>query len=108
MKTSVNLQEPFTYSVIPLIIVIVLIIGLSLYFIITRKSKTQKKLEGNIEKVPERNIKDIKQIKAKYIKNLDSIESKYNNQTIELRQAYLLISEAVRMFVFENSKLLFK
>ena len=36
-----------------------------------------------------------------YIKNLDSIESKYNNQKIELRQAYTLISEAVRMFVFE-------
>jgi len=45
MKTSVNLQEPFTYSVIPLVIVIVLIIGFTIYFIITRTVKTQKKQE---------------------------------------------------------------
>lgn len=102
MKTSVNLQEPFTYSIWLLIIVIILIIGLSIYFIITRKSKTQKRLEENIvKKIPERNIKDINKIKAKYIKKLDSIEEKYNSKSIELRQAYLLISEAIRMFVFE-------
>ena len=102
MKTSVNLQEPFTYSVIPLVIVIVLIIGFTIYLIITRKVKTQKKQEkSRAKKIPERNIKDIKQIKERYLKQLDTIESEYNNQKIELRQAYMLISEAVRMFVFE-------
>lgn len=102
MKTSVNLQEPFAYSVIPIIIVLILIILLTLYFIISWKLKKKNKIEGSIVKeIPEKNKKNIRVIKEKYIKNLDSIESQYNNQKIELRQAYLLISEAIRMFVFE-------
>ena len=40
-------------------------------------------------------------IKNKYLSQLDSIEYKYNNEMIELRKAYQLISEAIRLFVFE-------
>ena len=51
--------------------------------------------------IPEKNIKDIPVIKSKYLNQLNSIEYKYNNEMIELRKAYQLISETIRLFVFE-------
>lgn len=101
MKTSVSLQDNFTYSIIPLIFVVLLIIGLSIYFIIIKSKKKIVLKESTIKNIPERNVKDTKQIKDKYLKKLDFIENQYNGNKIKLRQAYLQISEAIRMFVFE-------
>ena len=101
MKTSVSLQDNITYSIIPLIFVVLLIIGLSIYFIIIKSKKKIVLKESTIKNIPERNVKDTKQIKDKYLKKLDFIENQYNGNKIKLRQAYLQISEAIRMFVFE-------
>lgn len=102
MRTTINLQEPFTYSFIPLIITFLLIIGFTIYIILSKKSKDNVK--GKMEEVkviPERNIKNIPVIKNKYLQQLNDIEDKYTNKKIELRKAYQLISEAIRLFVFE-------
>lgn len=102
MQTSINLQEPFTYSVIPLVIASFLVILITLYLIFSRKRKEKVKLqEKEVKEIPEKNIKNIPVIKGKYLNQLDSIEYKYTNQLIELRNAYQLISEAIRLFVFE-------
>lgn len=102
MQTSINLQEPFTYSIIPLIGTIILIIAITCYFIYLKRVKAKEKVEEIIVKeIPERNIKNIPVIKNKYLAQLDAIEYKYENKMIELRKAYQLISEAMRMFVFE-------
>lgn len=102
MRTTINLQEPFTYSFIPLIITFLLIIGFTIYIILSKKVK--EKVKGKIEEVkviPERNIKNMPVIKNKYLQQLNDIEDKYINKKIELRKAYQLISEAIRLFVFE-------
>lgn len=102
MRTTINLQEPFTYSFIPLIITFLLIIGFTIYIILSKKSKDN--IKGKMEEVkviPERNIKNIPVIKNKYLQQLNDIEDKYINKKIELRKAYQLISEAIRLFVFE-------
>ena len=99
MQTSIKLQDPFKYSVIPLIIllsVIFLITFCLIYLKIRKKSK-----EVTVKEIPEKNIKNIPVIKGKYINLLDSIEYKYKNNEITLRTAYQQISEAIRMFVFE-------
>ena len=104
MQTSINLQEPFTYSVIPLIIASCLVVIATCYFILSRKRKTKDntKFDKNkVKEIPEKNIKNIPVIKGKYLNQLDSIEYKYKNEMIELRNAYQLISEAIRLFVFE-------
>lgn len=102
MQTSINLQEPFTYSIIPLIITLCLTVTITCYLIYTRKKKEKVKvLENEIKVIPEKNIKDIPVIKSKYLNQLNSIEYKYNNEMIELRKAYQLISETIRLFVFE-------
>ena len=97
MQTFINLQEPFTYSIIPIIITICLIILLTYYL---SKSKNKKQIIS-VKVIPEKNIKDIPVIKSKYLQQLDAIEEKYVNRKIELRNAYQLISEAIRLFVFE-------
>ena len=99
MQTSINLQEPFIYSFIPLLIVIVLIILLTFYFIKHRKKKVIE--EKDIKVIPEKNVKNIPVIKSKYLKQLEEIEYKYENEKISLRQAFQLISQTIRMFVFE-------
>lgn len=102
MRTTINLQEPFTYSFLPLIITFLLIIGFTIYIILSKKPKD--KVKGKMEEVkviPERNIKNIPVIKNKYLQQLNDIEDKYTNNKIELRKAYQLISEAIRLFVFE-------
>ncbi len=100
MQTSINLQEPFIYSIIPLIIAIGLIVIETLYLIHLKKKKIIEE-KNEIKVIPEKNIKNIPVIKGKYLNQLDSIEYKYTNQMIELRTAYQLISEAIRLFVFE-------
>lgn len=102
MQTTINLQEPFTYSIIPLIIILFLTLSITYYLIYSRKRKEKvKEVESEVKVIPERNIKNVPVIKSKYLSQLDSIEYKYNNQMIELRKAYQLISEAIRLFVFE-------
>lgn len=102
MQTSINLQDPFTYSSIPLIITITLIIIFTIYFIYLRIVKSKEILEEvEIKEIPEKNIKNIPVIKSKYLAQLDAIEYKYENKMIELRKAYQLISESMRLFVFE-------
>ena len=102
MQTSINLQEPFTYCVIPLIVVIGLVVTMTCYLIYSKRTKQKIKIEQEkVKAIPEKNIKNIPVIKGKYLNELDSIEYKYANQMIELRKAYQLISEAIRLFVFE-------
>ncbi len=98
MQTTVNLQEPFTYSIIPLIIGIFLIGGITFFLLYKKKTQVE---EIKIKEIPEKNIKNVPVIKEKYLKQLALIEQKYTKNEIELRKAYQLISEAIRLFVFE-------
>jgi hypothetical protein len=66
-----------------------------------KKKKEVRVKEDSLKVIPERNIKNIPIIKGKYLEQLDSIEYKYTNNMIDLRKAYQLISESIRMFVFE-------
>ena len=102
MQISIDLLEPYTYSIIPLIIVITIVLLESYYFIYLRnKNKKINIKENSVKEIPEKNIKNIPVIKNKYLIQLDLIENKYTNNKIELRKAYQMISEAIRLFVFE-------
>lgn len=102
MQTTINLQKNFTYSFIPLIIIFLLIIGFTIYIVISKKAKNNvKEKPKRVKEIPEKNIKNIPVIKNKYLLQLNDIEDKYTNKRIELRKAYQLISEAIRLFVFE-------
>ena len=101
MQTTISLQELFMYSVIPLILTILLIIGFTIYLLFSRKKLDNKKKNGDVKTIPDKNIKNIPAIKSKHLEQLGIIEIEYNNKKINLRKAYQLISETVRLFVFE-------
>ena len=74
MQTFINLQEPFTYSLIPLIIVTFVIIAMTCYLIYSKKTKEKSKVDENeIKVIPEKNIKNIPVIKSKYLNQLDTM-----------------------------------
>ena len=104
MHTSVNLQEQASYSVIPLLLII-LVLGLLtiiLIFIYIKSPKKEVKINNKkVKEIPEKNIKNIPVIKNKYLEQLDSIKYKYDHEMVDLRKAYQLISETIRLFVFE-------
>lgn len=100
MQTSINLQEPFAYSIIPLIIIMGLILIETCYLICSRKKKEVNSVD-EVKVIPEKNKKNVPVIKGKYLDQLDTIEYKYTSNDIELRKAYQMISEAIRLFVFE-------
>lgn len=102
MQTTIKLQEPFTYSIIPLIITICFILAMTFYLIYLNIKKKKVRVEDDhLKVIPEKNIKNVPVIKDKYLEQLNSIEYKYTNNMIDLRKAYQLISESIRMFVFE-------
>lgn len=102
MQTTIKLQEPFTYSIIPLIITICFVLAMTFYLIYLNIKKKKVRVEDeHLKVIPEKNIKNVPVIKDKYLEQLNSIEYKYTNNMIDLRKAYQLISESIRMFVFE-------
>ena len=101
MQTSISLQDMYQYKIFIAFVLIFIVLYIT-YYLITHKANDYKKIVNNeVKEIPEKNIKNLKIIKGKYISQLESIEYKYKNQMIELRKAYQLISETIRMFVFE-------
>ena len=104
MQTSINLQNNFFYPLILFILLIVLIIGFTVYLIYEKRKQILhfiNKFEPKVKEIPEKNIKNIPVIKNKFLKQLEEIETDYENKKIKLRIAYQKISQEIRMFVFE-------
>lgn len=101
MQTSVNLQDPFSYSIYPELIILILLVLLTISIIIYRKLKNRPKIEIENEEIKKLDEKDINRIKEKYLKRLDNIEEKLNSNKISVRHAYQMLSANIRYFVFE-------
>lgn len=99
MQTSVNLQELFSYNICYIIIILVLIIGLTLYIL---NVKNRKKV---IIEIKEINKKDKEEIKRKYIEKLDGIDRQIRNSEITTRIAYQELSKDIRCFVYEMTNI---
>lgn len=101
MQTSVNLQDPFSYSIYPELIILILLVLLTISIIIYRKLKNRPIIEIENEEIKKLDEKDINRIKEKYLKRLDNIEEKLNSNKISVRHAYQMLSANIRYFVFE-------
>lgn len=98
MQTSVSLQEPYSFSIVPIIVLIIIASALVIVLLFLKKNKNEK---SEVKAIPQKNIKNIPAIKNKHLRELEAIEYQYKNNKLELRKAYQLISENVRLFVFE-------
>lgn len=97
MQTSVNLQEPFSYSIWYIFIILIFLIVLTIYLL--KKKKIKQK--NHIPEIKEMDIKEIEIIKQKYVRNLNELQSKLENNKISIRKAYQSLSTYIRYFVYE-------
>ena len=97
MQTSVNLQEPFSYSIFYIIVILILVVLITIYLF---KKKEKKIIE--IKKVSQENKQTIKQ---KYISKLVELDNKLDKDEISVRQAYQQLSSIIRYFVYEMTNI---
>ena len=60
MQTSVNLQEPYSFSIIPIIVLIIIASALVFVLLFLKKNK---EIKPEVKEIPQRNIKNIPAIK---------------------------------------------
>ena len=101
MQTTVKLQEPFSYSIYPILIILILLIIASIYLF---KRKDDNKLK-EVPQIRKKDIKDINKIKQKYINKLDILQTKLEKEKISIRKAYQYLSELIRYFVYEVTEI---
>lgn len=102
MKTSVKLQEPFSYAIWPVIVVGVIFAGYVIYLFVRKRMesvKHKKATEGQV--VRQQTKKDIAKIKLRYIEKLEKIKSGLYNKELTAREAYQRMSMCIRKFVYE-------
>ena len=93
MQTKVDLNSPYSYNILPLIIVFLIIILLAIISLILYfKKKPKKKIT-----MP----KDILSIKNNYFNKLNKLENDFDNNKISSRKAYQKLSILIRSFVYE-------
>ncbi len=95
MKVETELKPLFSYSILPIILVIV-VIGILVFFIVFKKKKIPIK-ETII--IPDR--KNIIDIKRTYLNKIDNLLSTFNENKINNRHAYQSLSKLIRNFIFE-------
>ena len=101
MKTSVELQDPFSYMIIWIILAVLFIAAVifaQLYFRKVLGDRLKKPRTPKLKKVPPATLDNIKR---KYLGELTYIESDLVNNRITIREAYHKLSKNIRMFVFE-------
>lgn len=98
MKTSVRLQEPFSYSLLPIIILGIIIVGLLIWFVIYFIRKGINPKEHRLL-VPQRTPIQMENIRQKYLNELNKIQADFVNQRISLRTFYQKMSKTIRSFV---------
>lgn len=98
MQTSVNLQPPFSYSVLIIFLFLVPILSIAIYLLI--KLTKKQDIEDVIQNV-QLSQETLGSIKVKYIKKIDMVENKIKDKKISIRIAYQNLSSIIRDFVHE-------
>lgn len=101
MQLDVDLQEPFSYSIIGLILLILLIVAFIVTLIVLLVLKA-KKNRPVIEYIP---IADINTIKSKYLKMVEELVDGVNSRKFSDRRAYNELSGIIRKFTFEATNI---
>lgn len=104
MKTSVKLQAPLSYHLIPLIAASIIVACLLLYFIICFVLKRLKAAQ-NAPVICQRTPNQIAHIKMKYLNELCKTETDFVNRQISMRSTYQKMSRIIRGFVHEMTGL---
>lgn len=101
MKTSVTLQEPFSYALLPIFLIGALVVCYGIYLMVSAKRKQPK--PKTISQIPKKPVPatDIRTIKGKYLAELETIKQELWREQITTREAYQRMSLCIRHFVYE-------
>lgn len=100
MQVTTELNPLFSYSLIPILILLIIIASILFTYILT--SPKNKKIIIPI-KVP--NKEDINTIKNKYLKEINKLIKKIETNSINNRLAYQELSLIIRNFVYEMTNI---
>lgn len=103
METSVNLQDPFSYSMWPIVLVEVILISLTFTIIILVINGKKKREVKKIEPKQPLNVdakKSKTDVKGTYLRKIEAIEMKYRSGELSKRACYQELSGCVREFVY--------
>ena len=99
MKISVDLQEPFAYLPVWIILGLALVASALLAFFIARKKLKAALQDEKKLKVKKVRPEGLPRLKQKYVGMLDKITWEYHNGQINSREAYQRMSKVIRLFV---------
>lgn len=98
MNTKVQLQDMFSYSKLPIIIVgglIALYIVVLIARVIIRKIKI-----SNAKKARRPKVVNVPKVKNKYLKKLENLRSRFNGGELDIRGAYQGMSAIIRDYIY--------
>lgn len=100
MRVETELSDMFSYSFLPIIIfIILLLIAIIIFKIYKPHIKSEKtNLKPNIL-----SHSDTLSIKNKYLSQLDNLVNEVKNDSINTRKAYQKLSKLVRNYIFETT-----
>ena len=105
MQTSVDLQDPFSYSTLPIVILVSVIIAsliaLAAVILIRNKLKTPVKEKKKPEPVPVFRLKGKEAAQREYLEKIAGVERQYQAGEIDARTAHQELSAIVRLFVHD-------
>jgi len=100
---SVDLQDPFSYKLLPIIILVCVIVAAIIALIvieyINRKKRGVKKVKE--EKPVVFKPKNKQELQREYLAKIDHVEAQYKSGNMDVRTAHQELSAIVRMFVHE-------
>lgn len=101
MQIDTDLQAPFSYSIIPILIFLILLFSPLFWKIIKKYIKPKASINNNLFNYNLYNRKDIYSIKYSYINKLNLLEQELLAKKITSRKAYQELSSLIRDFTFE-------
>lgn len=102
MDITVNLQEQFSYSLWPIIVVgAMILICIVMWIAIFLKNKSKRKAASKLVEIKTIAPKNPEKIKEKYLVELTSLENDIRYNKISTRDAYQKMSICIRSFVFD-------
>ena len=97
MQIKTELNDMFSYSLFPVIILFVITVIFLLYLIIIKYNKKYNIITPNKKK--------LLNIKNNYLNNLDILLNDYSNNIISKREAYHRLSLSIRNFIYETTNI---
>ncbi|MBO7426509.1 MAG: hypothetical protein J6U23_12630 [Clostridiales bacterium] len=103
MQTSVELQDPFSYSIVPIVIISIVILAslIALITILLVRKKKNAPVKKKVEPVPVFKIKSKELAQKEYLAKIAIVEQNYLSGQIDARSAHQELSAIVRMFVHD-------